>query len=250
VVFVVDDLTAWLVGLLADAGRKKLAKLVLGDAQERALQLAAIVAVRDTAGELSPSDGQRAGQIAMVIREVFRAPAPDAPLAGAATLAEGLQAGIAGQLAVLDDAGLTGTWQSSAEVLGVSGTVLADRLTGHLVREIMFRGSRGGPLTPLASQLNHDLTLLQVRRVEVQGQRVESVLARLAGEVREALARPGGGAAAAGWPLDEVTDPFALEVHRPVQPEDPQPRLPPLPAYGRFRTAWRVGQRARIAMRL
>ncbi|HEV2937422.1 MAG TPA: hypothetical protein VGY96_30240, partial [Streptosporangiaceae bacterium] len=31
--------------------------------------------------------------------------------------------------------------------------------------------------------------------------------------------------------LDEVTDPFALEVHRPVQPEDPQPGLPSLPAY-------------------
>ena len=75
---------------------------------------------------------------------------------------------------MLDDAGLTGTWQSSAEVLGVPGTVLADKLTGHLVREIMFRGSRGGPLTPLAGQLNHDLTHLVVRRVEVQGQRVES----------------------------------------------------------------------------
>ena len=35
----------------------------------------------------------------------------------------------------------------------------------------------------------------------------------------------------AGWPLDEVRDPFALEVHRPVQPEDPQPGLPVLPAY-------------------
>ena len=231
VVFVVDDLAAWLVGLLADAGRKKLTTLVLGDAQERALQQAAIAAVQDTAGELSPSDGQRAGQIAMVISEVFRAPVPDAPLAGVATLVEGLQAGIAGQLAVLDDAGLTGTGQSSAEVLGVPGTVLADRLTGHLVREIMLRGSRGGPLTPLADQLNHDLTHLQVRRVEVQGQRVESMLARLAGEVRDALARPGSGAAAAGRPLDEVTDPFALEVHRPVQPEDPQPGLPALPAY-------------------
>jgi hypothetical protein len=35
----------------------------------------------------------------------------------------------------------------------------------------------------------------------------------------------------AGWPLDEVRDPFALEVHRPVQPEDPPPDLPALPAY-------------------
>jgi hypothetical protein len=30
VVFVVDDLAAWLAGLLADAGRKKLTTLVLG----------------------------------------------------------------------------------------------------------------------------------------------------------------------------------------------------------------------------
>ena len=232
-VFVVDDLAAWLVGLLADAGRKKLTALVLGDAQERALRQAAIAAVQDTAGELSPSDGQRAGQIAMVISEVFRAPAPEAPLAGVATLVEGLQAGIAAQLAVLDDADLTGTWRSSAEVLGVPGTVLADRLTGHLVREIMFRGSHGGPLTPLAHQLNHDLTHPQVRRVEVQGQQVESMLARLADEVRDVLARPGSRAAAtaAGRLLKEVTDPFALEVHRPVQPEDPQPGLPALPTY-------------------
>jgi hypothetical protein len=55
------------------------------------------------------------------------------------------------------------------------------------------------------------------------------MLARL-GEGRDALARPGNGAAA-GRPLDEVTDPFVLEVHRPVQPEDPQPGLPALPAY-------------------
>ena len=41
----------------------------------------------------------------------------------------------------------------------------------------------------------------------------------------------GGEVRSAGRPLDEVTDPFVLEVHRPVQPEDPQPGLPALPAY-------------------
>ena len=205
--FVVDDLAAWLVGLLADAGRKKLTTLVLGDEQERALEQAAVAAVQETAEELSASDSQRAAQIAMVIREVFRAPTPGAPLAGSATLVEGLHAGIAGQLAALDDADLTGTWQSSADVLGVLGTVLADRLTRHLIREIVLRGSRGGLLTPLADQLNHDLTHLQVGRVEVQGQRVENMLALLAEEVRAALARSVSGAAAAGWPLDEVIDP-------------------------------------------
>jgi len=98
VVFVVDDVGAWLVGLLADAGRKRLTSLVLGDAPERTLQQAAIAAAQDTADELSPSDNQRAGQI--VITEVFRTPGPDPPLAGMATLVEGLQAGITGQLAV------------------------------------------------------------------------------------------------------------------------------------------------------
>ena len=37
--------------------------------------------------------------------------------------------------------------------------------------------------------------------------------------------------APAGRPLAEVTDPFALEVHRPVQPKAPPPGLPQLPAY-------------------
>lgn len=61
--------------------------------------------------------------------------------------------------------------------------VLATKLTGHLVTEIVVRGSRGGPLEALASQLNHDLTHLP-------GQRLEGMLAQLAAEVKEALTRP------------------------------------------------------------
>jgi hypothetical protein len=45
---------------------------------------------------------------------------------------------------------------------------------------------------------------------------------------RTGLVRP---TPAAGWPLAEVRDPFALEVHRPVRPENSQPGLPELPAY-------------------
>ena len=37
--------------------------------------------------------------------------------------------------------------------------------------------------------------------------------------------------APAGWPLAEVIDPFALEVHRPVQPDTSQRDLPTLPVY-------------------
>ena len=36
---------------------------------------------------------------------------------------------------------------------------------------------------------------------------------------------------AAGRPLAEVTDAFALEVHRPMQPDEPQPGMPVLPPY-------------------
>ena len=224
-VFVADALGGWLVGQLADAGRRKLTELVLGSEQERALRRAADVAVWTTAEEMSPSGGEQA---AMVISEVFRDPVPATPLTGPVMLLEGLQAGIAGQLAVLDDAGLTGTGQSSADVLGVPGTVLADRLTGHLVREIIVRGSGGGPLAPLADQFNHELTRLQGQR---QGQRIEGMLARLADQVRDALPRPDSGVTVAGRPLGEVTDPFVLEVHRPVQPEDAPPGLPLLPPY-------------------
>jgi len=155
-----------LVGLLADAGSKKLITLVLGSDQRHALRQAATAAVQATAAEMCPSGGERAEQLAIVVSEVFREPMPEGLLTAQGTLLEALQAGIAGRLAVLDDAGLTGTGRSSADVLGVPDTALAEKLAGHLVREIILRGSGGGPLTPLASQLNHDLTHLQGQRPE------------------------------------------------------------------------------------
>jgi hypothetical protein len=79
VVFVADALGGWLVGQLADAGRKKLTELVLGSEQERALRRAADAAVWATAEEMSPAGGEQAGQAAMVISEVFRDPVPEAP---------------------------------------------------------------------------------------------------------------------------------------------------------------------------
>jgi hypothetical protein len=181
-VFIADDLAAWLIGVLAEAGRKKLTTLVLGSEQERALRSAATTAVQSTVTELRPGDDDRAEQLAMVVSEVFGEPTPEAPLGGQATVLEDLQAGIARQLTVLDDAGLTGTGQSSAEVLGLRAEVVAAKLTGHLLREIVVRGSRGGPLFPLASQLNHDVTHLQ-------SQRVEAMVDQLATDVRGARQR-------------------------------------------------------------
>jgi tetratricopeptide (TPR) repeat protein len=179
VVFVTGGFADWLVGALADAGRKKLTELVLGTEQQRALRQAATAALAHTAAELCPSDQQRAGQVAMVVGEVFADPLPAAPLAGYPTLLQALGAGIAAQLAVLDDASLTGTGQSSADVLGVPGTVVAGALAGQLLREIFTRGARGGPLFALASQLNHDVTHLQGQRLEGMLGDVLSRLARL-----------------------------------------------------------------------
>ena len=171
---VVDDLTAWLVALLADAGRKKLTSWVLGTDQQRALRQAAEAAVERTAEQLALAGGEQAEQLAMVVSEVFHEPTPDAAVAQQATLLEALQAGIVGKLAVLDDPDITGTEQSSAELLGVPGVVIAESLAGQLVREIVVRGSRGGSLAPLADQLNHDVTHLQ-------GQRLEGMFAVLVG---------------------------------------------------------------------
>jgi hypothetical protein len=89
--FVADALGGWLVGQLADAGREKLTELVLGSEQERALRRAADAAVWATAENMSPSGGEQAGQLTMVINQVFGDPVPGAPLAGPVMLLEGRQ---------------------------------------------------------------------------------------------------------------------------------------------------------------
>jgi hypothetical protein len=182
VVFVADDLAAWLVGLLAEAGRRRLITWAFGSDQERALKQAAVVAVDRSVEELRPEGGERAEELAMVIGRVFTAPVPEALLAGSATMLEAVHAGIAGRFALLDDVGLTGTTDSSAKLLGLSAAVLAETLSTNLLREILIRGARGGPLKPLASQLNHDATHLGVHQIEDR-------LARLARDVTEVLAR-------------------------------------------------------------
>jgi hypothetical protein len=180
--FVADDLGAWLIGALADAIRKRLTTLVLGSDQERGLRSAATAAVELTAAELRPEGGQRAEALAMLISQVFTRPMPKRLLSGQATLLEALQTGIARQLAALDDRNSAGGRKSSAEMLGFSTSMIAEKLTTNLVREIIIRGTRGGPLTPLAAQLNHDVTHLQ-------GKRLEGMLGQLANEVRIALAQ-------------------------------------------------------------
>ncbi|HEY1347072.1 MAG TPA: hypothetical protein VGF54_18965 [Streptosporangiaceae bacterium] len=74
VVFVADDLGAWLVALLAEAGRKKLTTLILGDEQTRALRPAATEAVQLTAAELGPGDAKQAEELAIMVGQLFRTP--------------------------------------------------------------------------------------------------------------------------------------------------------------------------------
>ena len=218
-VFVVDDLVAWLIGRLADAGYQKLTTLVRGSPQERALKQAVKSAVQATADEIGPIDNEEAGQLAQLISGAFSKPLPATLLPRKLTRLEQLYAGIAQQLSVLDDGG-----QPSGGRLGVPVSEVAVRLTDHLVEEITNRGAEGGPLTPLADQLNHDLTHLQVAAVK-------GMLAQVLGQRRDALAPPGSTAEPAGQPLEQVRDPFALEVHQPVEPDVPQPGLPVLPVY-------------------
>jgi tetratricopeptide (TPR) repeat protein len=188
-VFVADDLAAWLVGALADAGLKRLSTLLRGSDQERALREAATAAVQLTAKELYPDGGERAEKLTRSVNRAFiKALVPNAPIEGQTTLLGALQAGIFRQLASLDDLGSTGTRHSPADVPDVPVTLLADKLTSHLVREIVLRGARGGPLFPLASQLNDDITHLQGLRVEGKVDRLDDRLVELLARLETAHA--------------------------------------------------------------
>lgn len=99
-----------------------------------------------------------------------------------ATVLEGLQAGIAGQLTALDDRDLTTVpGQSWGDAAGVAAGVLAPRLTVALLSEILSQAARGGPLVPLAAQLNADMG----RMGELQTQ---ELVRELGAELLEAIA--------------------------------------------------------------
>src|SRR5580693_4353732 len=201
VAFIADDLGAWLVGLLADAGRRKLVTFVLGDEQVRALYQACRVALAATAAELRPGDAAAADEVVMVVGEVFTTPAPQ-PAGEHGTLLEDLRAGIAAQLAVLDDPDITTEpGRSSADALGVSAAQVAERLASRLVREITGRGARGGPLEPLASQLGHDRSFLLGLRLEGKVDHMDSLLAAMLAVLDEARPDPRGQEPAGAGPV-------------------------------------------------
>jgi tetratricopeptide (TPR) repeat protein len=168
---------SWLLGKFFDAARRRLGSGLLGSELERALLAAGEAAVARTARELrrGASDDD-VEQLAAVLDQVFRVPIPPPPLRGQPTILQPLETGIAAQLAVLGDAGLTGTGQSSAQALGLGVEEITQALVRNVVREVLARGASGGPLAPLADQLNHDLTRLQ-------GQHTAGMLARIVEEL-------------------------------------------------------------------
>lgn len=139
--------------------------------------------------ELCPEGGEQAAHLRRVIGELFGPAVPAELPAGRGTLLAGLAAGIAAQLRGLDDPGLTEAGEAAAAGLGVSGVVLADRLTTQLFGAIYVRGAGGGSLAALASQLNHERILAQGEQALAQGEQTEAALTGLAAEVREALAQ-------------------------------------------------------------
>jgi hypothetical protein len=151
--FVVDDLVSWLIERLADAGYRKVSTRLRGSEQERVLRQAVTAAVRATAAEFSPSDEAQADQLATRISGAFSKRALVRLPPNHLTRLEALRAGVARQLSVLENSGTSTTAR-----LGVPASVVADRLTAHLLSEISARGSGGGPSAPLANQISHDLT--------------------------------------------------------------------------------------------
>lgn len=101
--FVADDLGAWLIGLLAEGARRKLINFVLGDEVERALRAAPTTAIRLTATVLWADDAgaSRAGDDGH--QRGLSHTGVGSHGTQQVTHLQALEAGIADQLAVLDN---------------------------------------------------------------------------------------------------------------------------------------------------
>jgi hypothetical protein len=116
---------------------------------------------------------------------------------------------------------------------GLAGAELGEHRVGYISQD----GMRHQVSLADAQAMRFEVMSPARRFAARKGQRhltrlqIGGMLVQLAGEIRDALARPGSVVTAVGQPLAEVSDPFVLEVHRPVQPEDAPPGLPVLPPY-------------------
>jgi tetratricopeptide (TPR) repeat protein len=174
-----DYFASWLFALVADKSSRWLISHVIGDDVRRELRRAARAAVSSAARDVVPADladaDSAAGALVKAIDEAFSERSEGGPGgAAAATLLEALSTGIAARLP----------------------PGMAEELTAQLVREIAERGLKGGPLKPVADQLNSDITHLQGqqaiaqgRQVIGQGQQVMAMIGRLAEVVSQAVSQ-------------------------------------------------------------
>jgi hypothetical protein len=107
---------------------------------------------------------------------------------------------------------------TGADDVGIPPSALIDREFG--ARQDAFR----------RRVQDSGLTTQSFANPDALGQLVERSLRELA-DARRGTGGGSGREQVRGWPLGEVRDPFALEVHRPIQPEDPEPGLPALTVY-------------------
>ena len=146
-------------------------------------------------------------------------------------------------------AGQPSSRKIAAAVGSVSHTSVADALAGRrvpswailekMVRHLQgdpdaFRGLWANAAAPASSDARNAVAVSFGDTAQSDGNRAALVAEarRRAGFVSTSVQRAQTPRTlAAGWPLTETTDPFALEVHRPVSPERPQPDLPALPPY-------------------
>jgi tetratricopeptide (TPR) repeat protein len=180
--FIADQFASWLFGLLADASFKQLTALVFGSDQKRALRRAAVAAIELTAREFYPESDEHAAALAGIMNHAFGNPIPEGSTTGHSSLLQAIELGISQQLTLLDEAELAELGSSLELLTQVSANSLSARLADHFIQQIFVRGARGGPLAPLADQLNHEMT----RR---QGQRIEDMVGSMGREILYAIAR-------------------------------------------------------------
>lgn len=154
-----EAMVGWVVevigGALLDGARSRL----LGTPDRRALAQAVGAAADAVLAEL-PADARE--QVAAALGERFASP-PALVIDARTPVREALITGIRQQLAPLADRDLTGTGRSFLEEVGIDPARLYDDLPQAVIRAVEQTATRRPALAPLATQLNLDLLLTEVR---------------------------------------------------------------------------------------
>jgi tetratricopeptide (TPR) repeat protein len=164
--------------------------LATGDDLDRELRRAARTAAARTARELLPeevsdSDSAIRSIVGGIERGFAEHSVGTSVEASPATLLEAVHTGISARMLPMGEVRLRG---ASAAPVVVSASAVSEELSRQLLREIVLRDARGGPLKPLADQLNADVTRLQGERTILPGEQATATLAGPVEAVAQALA--------------------------------------------------------------